>query len=230
MKKIRITENKIKQIVNESIKKILMESYNDDKVNIVISYIKSFGEKGKLPSCDGNFRTYYEPYLKQAYEWASEKINEIRVSGFAYFKHLFGVNVINKITLNKRGLIYVERAIILDLDEDLNLLNYSSIGECWSWKKMNSVPYCANDRFNLQDKRNRVAVTICGYVHPDSIDWLETLYLNSYDMKNETEIRMNNQAYVEVAYIKLWGQKYRLGGTYLINAKVDKYNKNKQDW
>ena len=30
---------------------------------------------------------------------SSEKIDEIRVSGFAYFKHLFGVNVINKIII-----------------------------------------------------------------------------------------------------------------------------------
>lgn len=230
MKIVSLNLNDIKSMVMEAVNNIQKQLNSDDIINIVTSYIKSFGEKGKLPSCDGRFDSYYEPYLKQAYEWASEKIDEIRVSGFAYFKYLFGVNVINKITLNKRRLIYVERAIILDLDEDLNLLNYSSIGECWSWKKMNSVPYCANDRFNLQNKRNRVTVIICGYVHPDSIDWLETIYLNSYDMKNETEIRMNDQAYVEVAYIKLWGQKYRLGGTYLINAKVDKYNKNKQDW
>ena len=168
--------------------------------------------------------------MEEAYKWASEKVDEIRRYGFAYFKYLFGVDVINKFTLNKRGLIYVERAIMLDLDEDLSLLNYSSIGECWSWRKFNAQSYCASDRFNIQEKCNRVNVVICGYVHPDSIDWLETIYLNSYDMKNETEIRMKDNAYVEVAYIKLWGQKYRLGGSWLINASVDKYNKNKKDW
>lgn len=44
-------------------------------------------------------------------------------------------------------------------------------------------------------------------------------------MKNETEIRMNDNAYVEVSYIKICGMKYRLGGSFLLNASSDKYRK-----
>lgn len=230
MKMIQLNMDDLKMMVLEAVENIQKRLSSEEIVSSVISYIKGFGEKGKLPSCDVPFKNYFTPYLEEAYKWASEKVFEIRRYGFAYFKYLFGVDVINKFTLNKRGLIYVERAIMLDLDEDLSLLNYSSIGECWSWRKFNAQSYCASDRFNMQEKRNRVNVVICGYVHPDSIDWLETIYLNSYDMKNETEIRMKDNAYVEVAYIKLWGQKYRLGGSWLINASVDKYNKNKEDW
>lgn len=47
-------------------------------------------------------------------------------------------------------------------------------------------------------------------------------------MKNETEIRMNDNALVEVSYVKMFGQKYRLGGSYLINASADKYKKVKR--
>ena len=134
---------------------------------------------------------------------------------------------ISKLTLNKRGLIYVERSIDLDLSQGFDSLNFSSIGECWSWKKSNSSSYCS--KISLLNN-NKSKVVICGYVHPDSIDWLETVYLNSYDMKNETEIRMNDNALVEVSYIIIDGVKQFIGGSYLINASVDKYNKNKGDW
>ena len=44
-------------------------------------------------------------------------------------------------------------------------------------------------------------------------------------MKNETEIRMNDNAYVEVSYVKINGSKVGLGGSYLLNASADKYKK-----
>ena len=215
---IRLTEVDLNKIIKESIYSILDM---DKNFPIILSYIKGFGEKGKLPSCDKKFSDYFVPYLEQAYEWACEKVDGIRRDGFAYFKHLFYNYVISKFTLNKRGLIYVERSIDFKLGDNFELLGYSSIGECWSWKKLNSRSYCSN--FGIND--STVNVVLCGYVHPDSVDWLETVYLNSYDMKNETEIRMNDNAYVEVSYVKINGTKVSLGGSYLLNASTDKYKK-----
>jgi hypothetical protein len=224
-KKIHITEGQFRGLFGEL---ILNEGIGikENKQNIV-NYIKTFGSKGKLPSFEGQFNSYFKNVLMTAYEWASDKIDEIKRYGFAFFAHEFRVNVISKLTLNKRGLIYVERSIDLDLSQGFDDLNFSSIGECWSWKKSNSNSYCS--KISLLNN-NKSKVVICGYVHPDSIDWLETVYLNSYDMKNETEIRMNDNALVEVSYIIIDGVKQSIGGSYLINASVDKYNKNKGDW
>lgn len=49
-------------------------------------------------------------------------------------------------------------------------------------------------------------------------------------MKNETEIRINDNAKVEVSYFRIGMNKYRLGGSYLINASsenIEKRNGNK---
>lgn len=188
----------------------------------IIRYIKGFGEKGKLPSFSGKLSDYYKPMLKQAYEWACEKVDGIRSNGFAYFDWEFRTKVINNFTLSKRGLIYVERSIDFDVSKGFDNLQFKSVGECWSWKKLNSSSYCAD--FSLLSN-TIINVVLCGYVHPDSIDWLETVYLNSYDMKNETEIRMNDNAFVEISYIKIGGKKIPLGGTFLLNASSDKYRK-----
>ena len=206
----------IKNILNESINQISSITYN------IIEYVKKFGNKGKLPSNSLSLKSYYGPYLQTAYKWACEKVDGIERRGFAFFEHELRVNVLRNFTFNKRGLIYVERSIDIDYSGDLNDLHYVSIGECWSWKRLNSSSYCSD--FSLL-KNSIAKVILCGYVHPDSIDWLEVLYLNSYDMKNETEIRMNDNALVEVSYIKIGGQKYSLGGSYLLNASADKYKK-----
>lgn len=41
-------------------------------------------------------------------------------------------------------------------------------------------------------------------------------------MKNEREVRMNDNALVEMSYVRINGKKYRLGASYLINASADK--------
>lgn len=211
-KVIRITENQMDAL--GGLKKGFEQS--------IIAYIKNFGQRGKLPSFDGRLKDFYMPYMEQAYEWAAEKLDDVRYKGFPYFKWDFGANVVSNFKENKRGLIYVERSIDIDTSQGTDGLEFKSIGECWSWKKLNSQSYCAD--FSLFNY-SVVKVVLCGYVHPDSIDWLETVYLNSYDMKNETEIRMNDNALVEVSYIKICGIKYPLGGSYLINASADKYRK-----
>lgn len=193
-----------------------------DFENKIVEYVKSFGSKGKLENCTKPFKEYYEPYLEKGFEWASQKLSDIRRDGFPYFKFLFKSYVANNFKFNKRGLIYVERSIDFDINTDTGQLKYNSIGECWSWRKGNGKSYCAD--FGLNNN-GIVTVILCGYVHPDSVDWLETVYLNSYDMKNETEIRMNNNATVEISYIKIHEQKIRLGGSFLINASADKYKK-----
>ena len=159
--------------------------------------------------------------MKEAYRWATESVDGVQRYGFASFVHDFNI-ILNKFTYNKRGLIYVERSIDLDVSQGFDNMNFKSIGECWSWQKGGSSSYCAD--FSLLNN-NVWNVVLCGYVHPNSVNWTETIYLNSYHMKNEKEIRMNDNAFVEVGYIRISGRKYPLGSSMLINASADKYLK-----
>lgn len=200
---------------------LILESYFD-YIGIILDYVRGFGVKGKLSSFVGKLSDYYEDAFRIAYDWACNSTDGVSRDGFVYFRRNFIVDVLRKFILNKRGLIYVERSIDIDVSSGLDDLSFSSVGECWSWKRHNSRSYCAD--FSLLNN-NVVNVVLCGYVHPDSIDWVETIYLNSYGMKNETEVRMNSDAVVEVSYVRIRGNVYRLGGSYLLNASSDKYRK-----
>ena len=214
-------------ILNEQITKsinnfvLLKESFSN-YASKVIDYIKSFGKKGKLPSNNEPLEKYYNPSLDTAYKWACESTDGVERDGYAWFKHCFSVDVCGRFKINKRGLIYVERSIDFDTGEGFDNMNYASVGECWTWSPYHSSSYCQN--FSLLNN-NRISVVLCGYVHPSSIDWVETIYLNTYRCKDEKEIRMNNNAVVEIAYIRIGLEKYRFGGSYLINASANESNK-----
>jgi len=209
---IRLNERQLGLILESSL----------DYIGIILDYIRGFGVRGKLSSFVGKLSDYYEDAFSIAYDWACKSTDGVRRDGFQYFRHNFKVDVLGHLTFNKRGLIYVERSIDIDASGSLDDLSFSSVGECWSWKRRNSRSYCAD--FSLLNN-NVVNVVLCGYVHPDSIDWVETIYLNSYGMKDETEVRMNSDAVVEVSYVRINGNVYRLGGSYLLNAGSDKYRK-----
>lgn len=228
---MKLSKKVISEIVYRIITKINESYYEYYEIykEKIISYIKQFGKKGKLDSYNGDLRSdYYQKYIRDAYEWMSENNSDITREGFEYFKFMFRVYIENNFKKNKRGLIYVERMIDIDMSKDLSKLDFSSVGECWSWCRGNSNNYCSASRYDILNKTPYVKVVLCGYVHPNSIDWKETIYLNSYDMKNETEIRMNDNALVEVSYIKINGEKVSLGGSYLINSSSDKYRK--KEW
>lgn len=198
--------------------------FHGDKTDLIIQYVKSFGKKGKLNQFDGYIRDFYKnDPIQKAYEWACESTDGVQREGFASFEHAFRTQVLSNFTINRRGLIYVERSIDLNVSDDFNELGFKSVGECWSWKKKNSRSYCSDNYLSVVNDNNVVTVVLCGYVHPESVDWVETIYTNSYHMKNEAEVRMNENALVEVSYIKIDNVKYPLGGSYLINASADKY-------
>lgn len=228
---MKLSKKVISEIVYRVITKINESYYEYFEIykEKIISYIKQFGKKGKLDLYNGDLSNdYYQKYIRGAYEWMSENNPDITREGFAYFKFMFNSYIANNFKTNKRGLIYVERMIDIDMSKDLSTLDFSSVGECWSWRRGNSNNYCSASRYDILNKTPYVNVVLCGYVHPNSIDWQETIYLNSYDMKNETEIRMNDNALVEVSYIKINGEKVSLGGSYLINSSSDKYRK--KEW
>lgn len=119
-----------RNIIKEEILKEVSYTLLERFIPLLIEYVKHFGDKGKLESNSTSLKRYYEPYLEDAYKWASEKLDDVKRNGFPYFKHLFEVDVNNNVKINKRGLIYVERDIAFDVTEDLTIKDYKSIGEC----------------------------------------------------------------------------------------------------
>ena len=218
----------MKLYITETQLPLVLEAYHQKEAELIMPYIKSFGQKGKLPTFNGYLKDCYKDSFQQAYEWACESTDGVKRDGLSYFEYLFGAYVVGDFTINKRGLIYVERSIDLDITKGFDGLSFKSVGECWSWKRLNSKSYCSNNYNSIVPNNNIISVILCGYVHPMNIDWVETIYLNSYGMKNETEIRMNDNAKVEVSYIKINNEKYYLGGSYLLNASADKYRK--KEW
>ena len=218
----------MKLYITETQLPLVLEAYYQKEAELIIPYIKSFGQKGKLPAFNDYLKDCYKDSFQQAYEWACESTDWAKRDGLSYFEYLFNSYVVADFTINKRGLIYVERSIDLDLSKGFDGLSFKSVGECWSWKRLNSRSYCSNNYNTIIPNNNIKSVILCGYVHPMSVDWVETIYLNSYSMKNETEIRMNDNAQVEVSYIKINNEKYYLGGSYLLNASTDKYRK--KEW
>ena len=78
---IQLNMDDLKMMVLEAVENIQKRLSGEEIVSSVISYIKGFGERGKLPSCDVPFKNYFTPYLEEAYKWASEKVYEIKRCG-----------------------------------------------------------------------------------------------------------------------------------------------------
>lgn len=80
MNKIRITENKLKQIVNESVKKVLKESYNSPNVVNNSSSIKE-----KVREYLDSLESIYGDDLEDC---GNEFLKDVFKSGWAFFNSL----------------------------------------------------------------------------------------------------------------------------------------------
>jgi len=209
---LRLTESRLKRVITEALQ---------DMFARIAEYVRGFGSRGKLPPADGRLSDYYDGAFGKAFEWASKSVDGAARDGIVYFRHNFEVNVAGRFLRNRRGLVYVERSIDLDTSEGFDSLGYKSVGECWSWKKGGASTYCSDHSLTNSSVWQ---VVLCGYVHPSSVDWVETIYLNSYRMKHEREVRMKDNALVEVSYIRIAGIRYNLGSPFLVNAGADKYS------
>jgi actin-like ATPase involved in cell morphogenesis len=80
MSKIQINENDIRQMVNESVRKILKESYNDPNV---VSYSSNIKEKVR-EYLDGLERSYGD----NLEDCSNEFLKDVFNSGWAFFNSL----------------------------------------------------------------------------------------------------------------------------------------------
>lgn len=133
------------------------------------------------------------------------------------------------LTVDKRGLIYVERMISMpnallnniesqNYEDYYRLLSdtYNSIGECWSFDKGSAEAYCAN-----YYGKDNTYITLKGYVSPTSVNWMGTYSLNFVNPE-EFELRLNNDCIVEIDEITTTingkGVKLPLKGPILVHA------------
>jgi hypothetical protein len=114
------------------------------------------------------------------------------------------------ITVDNRGLIYVEREITIpDLlntkfddsyePHQCSFFDYlrhkmKGVGICWSWENGGGEAYCANS-FNGVSSNE---ILMVGWVNPKSVDWVDTLKINAYMENSETELRLLKGNVVEI--------------------------------
>ena len=139
-----------------------------------------------------------------------------------------------KLDVNDRNLVYVERCInvpeLLSKEiytcypEDNQLDFYSfllkhfgtSIGTCWSYSKNMGYPY---DGEAFYKNVSTSPIVLHGYVDLKDVDIQHTISLNIYDLKDEEEIRLNEDAKVEIFAITTdSGKKFPLRQPIIVHA------------
>lgn len=123
-----------------------------------------------------------------------------------YYMENFGDNGFpDNLTINSRGLIYCEREINIPNafertynNDDYNYykilkLNYSGVGNCWSWKQGGGFAYNL-EPFGIDD----TLLLLKGWIDPKYVDWTRTVYRNGYTMRNEREIYISTGGVIEV--------------------------------
>lgn len=184
-----------------------------------IDWIEEFGKVGRLGKSSIDFISGLKSGFGKAFDWYCEKYGvyvyvgdekELSISATKrkFYERLGkeGFYVIKEggydigPEFNEMGNMYVERVIVLDnalgdivgdmIYHDLIDAYQDNVGGCWSWKKGCGMAYC--------ERGNGTKVLLRGWIRLDDIDWVETVYINSYNMNSECEIRVKPNAKVEL--------------------------------
>jgi hypothetical protein len=135
----------------------------------------------------------------------------------------------DKMTRDERGLIYVEREIILpdifstevssfdDYKNYFELLrnSYKGSGPCWTWAVGHGEAYCGHS-FG----QSNTAVLLRGWVDPMSVDWVETLYRNAYSLNEECELYLKEGCIIEIDEVVVNDYGYKLNGKHILNKPM----------
>ena len=175
-----------------------------------LDWIEEFGKVGELDSSSISFVDGFKSGLSTAFKWYTDKNSsvdnkELKIKFTKGLKR-HGFIVINDdksigtdCKFNDKGNMYVERAIVLDNDLsdpssgmfDKLVNDYqNNIGGCWCWAEGGTIAYC--------ERNQGSKILLRGWIRLDDINWDETVYLNSYHMNGEREIRVKPNAKVEL--------------------------------
>lgn len=134
-------------------------------------------------------------------------------------------DMIRYIEQDEDGLIEIWRAVTFTKETDrgsyadvYNAITkgYGGIGVYWSWDEGAAEPHWGTTK-------DSVYITLHAKVRPEDVDWPETLYKNTYDLKDEREVRIKDNSQVMVIGFEVLnadkgsvGQlKNRKNGTYV---------------
>lgn len=116
------------------------------------------------------------------------------------------------ITLNDRGLIYIEREIIIPKYNSPVFKNgndfylylkktYGGIGEYWTWDEDSSESYNGSTYGG-----QTTTITLKGWVSPNDVNWEGTVYKNAYNLNCEKEIYIpSSDTRVELFAVEIQG-------------------------
>lgn len=205
----------------------------------ILDYIKQFGfecnKNYHLPATsEDEIMYYFFNAIDKAYDYSKKKGGDWFVNFIANNDEISDIDTFSDEVMDvlfgddglslegRRNLIYVERAIDISSLYDLNGEIHDGVGECWTWKRGNGYSY------DFAENGVSIAtIMLCGYVHPKSVDWVETIYRNNYFLKDEAEIRMNNNAVIELHSIIINNNEYGLNPPYMIDCSAQGYRRHK---
>ena len=135
----------------------------------------------------------------------------------------------DKMTRDERGLIYVEREIILpdifstEVSSFDNYKNYFELlrnsykgsGPCWTWAVGHGEAYCGHS-FG----QSNTAVLLRGWVDPMNVEWGETLYRNAYSLNEERELYLKEGCIIEIDEVAVNDYGYKLNGKHILNKPM----------
>lgn len=208
-----------------------------------LDWIKQFGKIGTLGKSSITFEQGFNSGLQEGYNDFCEVVRSSMEKGYLgyfegegsmdfksiFYRYLgrfgfYNVNSEGKFTtkckFNRDGNMYIERVVCLEnnledtvdneLYDELVDKYQDNVGGCWSWKAgKGSGDYVDADLGGAN-------ILLRGWIRLDDIDWAETVYLNSYDMNDECEIRVKPNAKVELFDIKTDNYRFNLGGKHII--------------
>jgi hypothetical protein len=193
-KKIIVTENQLKRLVNE-----VMEVANTSQQQF-LNYLYEIGKPGKLTGT-GNVDELYKNAIQDglrnyitrntddpAITYTEEDIKELEKE--FYDQH---GEIIEKISIDEtENLIYVYRGISIPKSNNGyydNLIQYmNGLGLCWGVNRESAIAH--------EGYRDGKTVIICGKVSPDSINWPYSISIAT-DVK-EDELRLLKGRSVEI--------------------------------
>lgn len=240
--KVYLKESQIKSLLKEYSNEPMLpfderEFRFKNGLETFIDWLEDFGKYGELPPSKMSFEEGIRSGLVTACKWAygnkhrndKNKDNyEPSEEDLEYFYDELEVNeFLNKVKIDDRGLMYVERAIAIptitspDVDQKwlnkLKNLYHNNVGGCWSWGDGAAEAYCG---------KGNDTITLMGYIRMEDIDWVETDYINNgmqYGASFEKEIRTKPNAKIELFGLRFTNssnpKKYR-GTTKFPNGKT----------
>ena len=209
--------NIIQEEINKFINNTILEYHGDRKLPFddeyysnrnmseeFLDWILEFGNRGSIGSSSITFNEGIKSKYNESFEWyinngLGKNIEDFNEALNDYNFCDIDNNCSTDCEFDSRGNMYIERAVTLknELSEPSegefnNLVKdyQNNVGGCWSWDKGKGESYCTENSGDT--------ILLKGFIRLDDIDWLETIYINSYSMNDECEVRVKPNSKIEI--------------------------------